>query len=496
MHPTKGETVDAASAVTSKRAKRQRLLVGGMIAGGVVFAASVVIMPSLALLLLAGIVLGVGGIALVIGLKQRSLDVFLFLSVLVTDIGIFRTFNVGIEVNPQVAMKVAVAVGAGAVGLLWWRASSLTRMHTGLLAYVGLCVFSVLYSPTKAFSAGAAAILAAQVMLVIALSTQYRSAADIDRTLKWLFSALAVKIVLSWSLLAVDPALVFERSSAFTEAKLFAFPRFAGLAGPNTTALNAAVLITIAVAAIFVDGIKRSKALIAFGSLGVLTLVLTQSRTAMLAVVVASAVVAFYSHRKAFVALCLIAAILSPIALEWDSTDLLRVASRTGREDEALSMAGRTAIWSAVTERIADSPLFGFGYGSGRYIIGRLQIEGATRPFHSAHNFFLESTLNVGLVGTALLTAMLLAAFRSALTRRRWSRLGTRAETQRLTLLALLTVVLVNGMTESGMAGVLALPSIVGLWAFGTVSRVPATEETAIGRIPAEAGTMADPIRN
>lgn len=427
---------------------------------------------ALAIVGLAGLTFGY---LLFQGLGVRSLDAMLFLAVLVTDIGVLRQFNLGIVANPQVAIKLAVAAGCGVIGLVWWRPGRLTREHMMIVAYLAVCAVSVLYSPTRAFSAGACFIAIGHVVLGISLSQRYEGFEDVYRSLFVVWCALATKIVFSWALLALGTEYVFAATNPFVDSRFFGLPRFGGMAGPNTTALNAALACVIG-GVLLIQGAPnlRRSLIVALTALSALTLLLTQSRTAILAVFLAFAVVSFYRWRRLFVALCFLSILFAIKFLDWSTVDVLQFASRTGNVEEAATMAGRTAIWAAVIERLGDSPFIGFGYGSGRQIVGALAIAGATRPFHSAHNFVLESMINTGLAGTGLLIVLFAVSFRG-LSLRKWPAspedLG---ETVRRLTLATLVALFVNGLSESGVSGVLAIPNILCFWLFSLVSSVRA----------------------
>lgn len=78
-----------------------------------------------------------------------------------------------------------------------------------------------------------------------------------------------------------------------------------------------------------------------------------------------------------------------------------------------MTFTGRTIIWAAVREEAARSPIFGAGYQAfwvgdrlallrgGRYLLGDI---------HQAHNGYLETYANLGLIGLTLLLVTLLGA--------------------------------------------------------------------------------------
>ena len=76
--------------------------------------------------------------------------------------------------------------------------------------------------------------------------------------------------------------------------------------------------------------------------------------------------------------------------------------SRSGKSDEIYSMTGRSDLWSLCVEKIAESPIWGYGYGCQRFV-----IEDHFWVTRHAHNLVLNTTLGCGFVGAALLLLLL-----------------------------------------------------------------------------------------
>jgi O-antigen ligase len=140
----------------------------------------------------------------------------------------------------------------------------------------------------------------------------------------------------------------------------------------------------------------------------------------------------------------------------------------------ALEKDPRLALWPEVLERIDERPFTGYGFGRGGLRTSLRDELGDLTLWH-AHNLFLETTVQLGLPGVALLLALLAATLREA-----WRLCRTGQDLPLACGIALAAVVagmLVRNMTDVlwlrqnallywGVAGVL-----LGL---GAASRTPA----------------------
>jgi exopolysaccharide production protein ExoQ len=140
-----------------------------------------------------------------------------------------------------------------------------------------------------------------------------------------------------------------------------------------------------------------------------------------------------------FIAICLLC-----------TTVLLTIVDRevaltmTGKD---VTLTGRTAVWSAVIDRIAERPLLGYGYGafwlptSGPGEDVRREVQWSTP--HS-HNGFLDFGADLGLVGILLLIGALAhAGYRV------WKRWRPELGTSEDWFLAFLIIILLMDITES-----------------------------------------------
>jgi exopolysaccharide production protein ExoQ len=130
-----------------------------------------------------------------------------------------------------------------------------------------------------------------------------------------------------------------------------------------------------------------------------------------------------------------------------------------------LTLSGRTQIWSASLDGIADEPWLGYGIG-GIWVNTGLPTTAALNRaigFEAAHahNGTLEMLLELGFIGLALYAALVVGTVRDAL------RIGDRAPVLRSWILVTLAALLVMSLSESlflqSWLGYLLMLRIVGM---------------------------------
>jgi O-antigen ligase len=228
----------------------------------------------------------------------------------------------------------------------------------------------------------------------------------------------AVMVLLVWSIgafVAVGLAgLVFAPDIAWMPPSVEETEyRFRGFSGhPNVLAQQAGVLVTVAVVARRARYISR-RLFVAALALGFATLVLTDSRTAMIAVIVAWGFVALRERGLGRLAVIAAVAVLVLVLTVFtvggvtNIEDALGMFSRTGAGSEVLTLTGRTEIWTIAWERILQRPLLGWGY----LATEELLLSSVGRTFYgdaiNAHNMFVQSLLSVGFLGSLAGFAMI-----------------------------------------------------------------------------------------
>lgn len=189
--------------------------------------------------------------------------------------------------------------------------------------------------------------------------------------------------------------------------------RFAGGLYPNDQGIQCGLLLLSAVAVGETE--KRWRMPIGVcGLLGFVFLILSASRTALAAVILALVVyLVAVASREAKIAMVCSLSIVSCICLLLLTAGLLpslRSAILLGRDDDpgnADSLSGRTVIWEDLGYYIRQRPILGYGYGGfwspTRVSVISGEIKRGLPDGHSAYVDYLLTLGTVGLVGYALL---------------------------------------------------------------------------------------------
>lgn len=202
--------------------------------------------------------------------------------------------------------------------------------------------------------------------------------------------------------------------------------RFAGTVHPNTQAIQLGAAGLAALCLMGRSDKKRFDKRWMWAGLYLIILavvVLTRSRTALGSFLLASLIVAVPLIPKrlrclAFLAPASIASLTAVTILILD----LRIARKIeaiiflGRVEETGTLTGRTDIWQAMLRYFWDQPVFGYGYGGfwTPSILLDLGNELDFQPAH-AHNAYLQTMLDVGVIGFAILAVATAIAVYSAL---------------------------------------------------------------------------------
>ena len=133
-------------------------------------------------------------------------------------------------------------------------------------------------------------------------------------------------------------------------------------------------------------------------------------------------------------------------------------AALLGRQEHVGTLTGRTELWEELLTYIEQRPLLGYGYGS-FWSPERIEDISATLYWGmtSAHSAYLETVLNVGLIGALLLSLLVAAGVRQAAQQTR-----STGDVGSGFLFALLIFAAINGIVEAGFVAPSFLTWVVG----------------------------------
>ena len=184
--------------------------------------------------------------------------------------------------------------------------------------------------------------------------------------------------------------------------------RFAGTQHPNDEGIECGLLVLSGIAASKLDR-ERRWLYRSFAAAGVVFLLLTGSRTSLIATFVAVSVYLMISSWKAsrkIVLLCsIVFTCLIVVSLGTGLMPVFTNALSMQRDDGASveSLAGRTQIWQDVTAYILRRPMIGHGYGgfwTPEHINAISDEENWGVP--DSHSAYVDYLLTVGVVGLTL----------------------------------------------------------------------------------------------
>lgn len=227
-------------------------------------------------------------------------------------------------------------------------------------------------------------------------------------------------------------------------------------------------------------------------------LVLTNSRSSILGMLVAYAVCRFLAGGwgvmrvlSALIAVALASVFfLYPGLQESVLSAAARLFARTGDVHELTSFTGRRLIWDASWRLIADAPWVGYGLSSVQVVLPKAHADQWGNTVATAHSMLLESLLTVGWLGTSLLLAVVVcAAFVLVLRvvrgvgamRAGSSPALTQDHAMAICALQCLLMMLVQGFSEKAFAGhpgspFLALGAVVATTIYLSRHPLPARE--------------------
>ncbi len=383
-----------------------------------------------------------GGVAALWSLRglgigdRRFLGGFLVVLVFITE-GNFRVREWDdFSLDWQILMKLFTWVAAGGLILLY--PASLKRLllykrSLPLLLLALLVLVSCVYSPTPFYSLAAAVSFLSLVAFAQVIVDHLTEAEIVDH----MAVGLGVIVFVSLAIAPFASGLVDPGTLSIAESD-----RLHGLVGhPNQLAMVSGLFIGAMIHRLSRTGFRFW--LLAAIAGAVVVLLLTQSRTPALALILSLAAAGvIYSRQRLVLILAGVSLVFLLAMLLLILPDVIRTSgvaallSRSGDPTEVLTLTGRNQIWLFVLARIAEAPILGYGFASGRVVL--LGEFGGWSLVH-AHNMFLQLGLYLGLSGIGLFLAIVVTQLHAFLFR------------HRLAVGFMTVYVLVIGMTEQSV---------------------------------------------
>jgi exopolysaccharide production protein ExoQ len=223
-------------------------------------------------------------------------------------------------------------------------------------------------------------------------------------------------------LIGVSAEILFGGFRPFTSGY-----RFSGTLHPNIQGINCALLVLSALAAATTES-RRNRLYWFCAAFGSIFLILTASRTAFAATLVAIVVyLASICSKRAKIAMAYalsIASCLVMLALVNGLFPGLKSAAMLGRDDSNdASLNGRTGIWDAVGRYVGRHPIVGYGYG-GFWTPTRMSLISDDVHFGipNSHLAYLDYLLTLGAVGMVTYALLLFSGIGRAFRFHRVSR--------------------------------------------------------------------------
>ena len=273
---------------------------------------------------------------------------------------------------------------------------------TFLVAYLALAGASVLWAfkPEIAFVR-----FSQQVMIVFSIVVPVMLTARTTDMLRGLFICFAVAA-------ALNVAFVLGRPPITLKFATWGYPGY--FSGKNYLGEFAAITLLLSMHEMLHSGLRRTLGIV-FAVVAVALLVASNSKTSMglalLAPLLAGATLVVRRMTRLSPALILISIPISYAILSGLTGFTINRLSYMLYGDPTFT--GRTIIWDFARSEIARSPLLGWGYQS-FWLVGPdapsiLRAPGWVKHMPNAHNGYLDTMLETGYAGFALLLAFILA---------------------------------------------------------------------------------------
>jgi len=330
------------------------------------------------------------------------------------------------------------------------RALSLPMILLLIYSCVALLSASLVISKVSFYSMWKAIELMVVTAVCLAILTHPKPAETADKALKYILGILSLLLCI-W----IIEAIIWPHEAFITSRGVIPYIMrgVMPIAQQNGLAFYSALVALFCVVSLYE---KNRKKIHKFGIIILLLialteLILSQSRTSFIGLLVAVLVFLFFSGKKKHLAVVLFISFITLVI--WGASGLLLDYLKRGQEEELiLTLSGRTIAWSRAIELFKESPIFGYGFVAA----ARVNILGSVHGggMSTLHGALFDVIVGTGLLGLIPWLFGILIVIQRMLRISAYSlvRKNMHLRIKHAAMMALLSLIMVRSTTSSGLA--------------------------------------------
>ena len=305
-----------------------------------------------------------------------------------------------------VAMILAIRLISGKTA---WLRPIFRGLFGGLIVFVGISLTTTLWSVKPYWTFYKSAEYGLDVALIVAVVTSVKSLIKFKLLFNWVYALCGALLVLAVTEAIFVPRLGFDYGPLGT----LSMPELTGVfpaQAPNGLGTYGAIIAIVALCRLMSkteESSNRGWYQIILG-FGLLTMVMTEARSAIGAFVVAVIMYLILTRRVIAGAILAAGSALALLVSGLGST-LLDYMMRGQTAQQFQQLTGRTELWAVAWQRIVERPFIGWGaYAGGKFVVlPAVQKTG----FVDVDSTLVETLLDTGIPGLVALLLVVAAAW-------------------------------------------------------------------------------------
>jgi len=305
-----------------------------------------------------------------------------------------------------VAMILAIRLISGKTA---WLRPIFRGLFGGLIVFVGISLTTTLWSVKPYWTFYKSAEYGLDVALIVAVVTSVKSLTKFKLLFNWVYALCGALLVLAVTEAIFVPRLGFDYGPLGT----LSMPELTGVfpaQAPNGLGTYGAIIAIVALCRLMSkteESSNRGWYQIILG-FGLLTMVMTEARSAIGAFVVAVIMYLILTRRVIAGAILAAGSALVLLVSGLGST-LLDYMMRGQTAQQFQQLTGRTELWAVAWQRIVERPFIGWGaYAGGKFVVlPAVQKTG----FVDVDSTLVETLLDTGIPGLVALLLVVAAAW-------------------------------------------------------------------------------------